>query len=64
MLDGQDTSALKPAQLTALRRDKIGFVFQTFNLIPVFTASENVEFPLLVQGVGGRERAQARRSRS
>jgi putative ABC transport system ATP-binding protein len=56
VLDGQDTSALKPEQLTALRRDKIGFVFQTFNLIPVFTASENVEFPLLVQGVGARER--------
>jgi len=58
VLDGQDTSALKPEQLTALRRDKIGFVFQTFNLIPVFTASENVEFPLLVQGVGARERGK------
>ncbi len=58
MLDGQDTSALKPEQLTALRREKIGFVFQTFNLIPVFTASENVEFPLLVQGVGVRERGK------
>ena len=58
VLDGQDTSALKPAQLTALRREKIGFVFQTFNLIPVFTASENVEFPLLVQGIGARERGK------
>jgi putative ABC transport system ATP-binding protein len=57
VLDGQDTSALKPEQLTVLRRDKIGFVFQAFNLIPVFTASENVEFPLLVQGVGARERS-------
>ena len=37
--------------MTALRREKIGFVFQTFNLIPVFTAAENVEFPLLVQGL-------------
>ena len=58
VLAGQDTSALKPAQLTALRREKIGFVFQTFNLIPVFTAAENVEFPLLVQGVGASERGK------
>jgi putative ABC transport system ATP-binding protein len=56
LLDGVDTSKLKPARMTALRREKIGFVFQTFNLIPVFTAAENVEFPLLVQGVGARER--------
>jgi putative ABC transport system ATP-binding protein len=55
-VDGVDTSQLSPSRITALRRDKIGFVFQTFNLIPVFTAAENVEFPLLVQGVGGRER--------
>jgi putative ABC transport system ATP-binding protein len=58
VLDGQDTSALKPARLTALRREKIGFVFQAFNLIPVFTASENVEYPLLVQGVSASERGK------
>ena len=56
VLDGEDTTKLTSARRTALRREKIGFVFQTFNLIPVFTASENVEFPLLVQGVGGSER--------
>ncbi len=56
LLEGQDTSALRPARLSALRRQKIGFVFQTFNLIPVFTAAENVEYPLLVQGVGAKER--------
>ncbi len=56
VLDGEDTSKLSPAQLSAFRREKIGFVFQTFNLIPVFTAGENVEFPLLVQGVGASER--------
>jgi putative ABC transport system ATP-binding protein len=56
VLDGQDTQALKTERLATLRREKIGFVFQTFNLIPVFTAAENVEFPLLVQGVGARER--------
>jgi putative ABC transport system ATP-binding protein len=56
VLDGEDTSKLSPARLAAFRREKIGFVFQTFNLIPVFTARENVEFPLLVQGVGADER--------
>ena len=56
VLDGEDTSRLSPARLSAFRREKIGFVFQTFNLIPVFTARENVEFPLLVQGVNAGER--------
>ncbi|SPE26330.1 ABC transport system protein [Candidatus Sulfotelmatomonas gaucii] len=56
VLDGEDTSKLSPARLSAFRREKIGFVFQTFNLIPVFTARENVEFPLLVQGVSADER--------
>jgi putative ABC transport system ATP-binding protein len=58
LIDGVDTSKLSPARLTALRREKIGFVFQTFNLIPVFTAAENVEYPLLIQGVGTRERRE------
>jgi putative ABC transport system ATP-binding protein len=53
-----DTTSLNAGRMTQLRREKIGFVFQTFNLIPVFTASENVEFPLLVQGVSVRERRQ------
>jgi putative ABC transport system ATP-binding protein len=56
VIQGVDTSRLNPTRMTAIRREKIGFVFQTFNLIPVFTAAENVEFPLLVQGVSGRER--------
>lgn len=55
-IDGVDTSQLSPARTTALRREKIGFVFQTFNLIPVFTAAENVEFPLLIRGVSANER--------
>jgi putative ABC transport system ATP-binding protein len=55
-IDGVDTGTLSPARTTDLRRKKIGFVFQTFNLIPVFTAAENVEFPLIVQGITGRER--------
>jgi putative ABC transport system ATP-binding protein len=56
VVDGHDTSKMTPARTAALRREKIGFVFQTFNLIPVFTAIENVEYPLLVQGVNARER--------
>jgi len=56
LIEGVDTSSISPSRLTALRRIKIGFVFQTFNLIPVFTAAENVEFPLLVQGISAAER--------
>jgi putative ABC transport system ATP-binding protein len=55
-IEGVDTGTLNPARTTDLRRKKIGFVFQTFNLIPVFTAAENVEFPLIVQGFSGQER--------
>jgi putative ABC transport system ATP-binding protein len=56
LVDGVDTSKLSPTNMATLRRMKIGFVFQTFNLIPVFTAAENVEFPLLIQGVPTGER--------
>jgi putative ABC transport system ATP-binding protein len=56
LIDGIETSKLKPNAKSALRREKIGFVFQTFNLIPVFTAAENVEYPLLIQGVAASER--------
>ena len=56
LLDNVDTSTLSPTRTTALRRQKIGFVFQSFNLIPVFTAAENVEFPLLVNGISPAER--------
>jgi putative ABC transport system ATP-binding protein len=56
LIDGVDTSHLSASQTAVLRREKIGFVFQTFNLIPVFTASENVEYPLLVQGISTSER--------
>lgn len=58
LMDDIDTSQLSPGAMSALRRKKIGFVFQTFNLIPVFTAAENVEFPLLVQGVSKPARQQ------
>jgi len=55
-ISGTDTSLLNSAQTSTLRRERIGFVFQTFNLIPVFTAAENVEYPLLIQGVASSER--------
>ena len=56
LIEGVDTSRLSPSQTSVLRREKIGFVFQTFNLIPVFTAAENVEYPLLVQGFSNADR--------
>jgi len=49
-VNGQETSSLSDRQLTDLRLHTIGFIFQTFNLVPVLTALENVEFPLLLQG--------------
>jgi putative ABC transport system ATP-binding protein len=50
-LDGTEITGLDDAALTRLRRDKLGFVFQFFNLIPVLTAEENVVLPLSIAGV-------------
>lgn len=55
-IDGQPTSRLSEGQLAELRKHKIGLVFQTFNLIPVLSAYENVEYPLILLGVGRKER--------
>ncbi|HET9186204.1 MAG TPA: ABC transporter ATP-binding protein [Solirubrobacterales bacterium] len=49
-LDGVDITALDDAELTQLRRDKLGFVFQFFNLLPVLTAEENLVLPLSIAG--------------
>jgi putative ABC transport system ATP-binding protein len=54
--DGQDLAILRAPQRTLLRRRRLGFVFQTFNLVPVLSALENVEYPLLIDGVGRGER--------
>lgn len=56
LLDGQEVSAMNDNQLADIRSRKIGFVFQGFNLIQKFTAIENVELPLIYQGVSSRER--------
>lgn len=50
LLDGVSTSTLKDAALTRLRREKIGFIFQSFQLLHTLTAFENVELPLLLAG--------------
>ncbi len=49
-LEDKDITALPTSKLADVRRKNIGFVFQTFNLIPVLTALENVEFPLILEG--------------
>ncbi|HEX3608856.1 MAG TPA: ATP-binding cassette domain-containing protein [Solirubrobacterales bacterium] len=49
-LDGQEITGLDDGELTKLRRDKLGFVFQFFNLLPVLTAEENLVLPLSIAG--------------
>jgi putative ABC transport system ATP-binding protein len=51
-----NVSTLNDRQATLLRRDHIGFIFQTFNLIPVLNVFENIEFPLIIQGLPAPER--------
>ncbi|HEY6079183.1 MAG TPA: ABC transporter ATP-binding protein [Polyangiaceae bacterium] len=55
---GQPVDATKPAQLQAVRRRHIGFVFQQFNLFPALTALENVEYALNLKGVLGKDATQ------
>jgi putative ABC transport system ATP-binding protein len=53
---GADLNAMSNAQLTRWRADNVGFIFQTYNLMPVLTALENVELPLLLTSLPGAER--------
>ncbi|MCD6358317.1 MAG: ABC transporter ATP-binding protein [Thermoproteales archaeon] len=57
-LDGRDLATLTPRQLAWVRCHKIGYIFQTFNLIPVLTALDNVMVPMIFAGVPRQERAE------
>jgi len=58
ILFGQEISALSDAERTRFRRDRLGFVFQSFSLLPTYSAYENVELPLRIAHVGARERRE------
>ena len=55
-LDGIAIDGLDEIGLTRLRREKVGFIFQGFNLVPVMTVFDNVEYPLLLLGISAAER--------
>ena len=55
VVDGHDLSKLSDRERTAYRRQNMGFVFQAFNLLPVLSAVENVEIPLLLQGISAHD---------
>ena len=57
-LDGTDVTELTDKQLAHIRNKQIGFIFQGYNLIPALSARENVELPLIYQGVGMGQRAE------
>jgi putative ABC transport system ATP-binding protein len=55
---GRDLTAMSNRELAHMRLDQIGFIFQAYNLLPVLTAAENAEFPLLLQGANGGQRKE------
>jgi len=57
-LDGRDVAGLDEAELSRVRRHKIGFVFQSFHLVSRLTAMQNVELPMIFAGVERRQRAE------
>lgn len=57
-LDGREISTYNEKQLSKIRNQKIGFIFQKFNLLPKLTALENVELPLIYRGMNHKERRQ------
>ena len=58
VLDGKKVNGLDEVQRTLLRRDALGFVFQNFNLVPVMTVFDNVDYPLFIAGVPASERRE------
>lgn len=59
LLDGQDVRELSDNKLAAIRNEKIGFIFQQFNLLPKLSAYENVELPLIYRNLPHKERKKA-----
>lgn len=59
LLDGQDVRKLSDNKLATIRNEKIGFIFQQFNLLPKLTAYENVELPLIYRNVPHKERKKS-----
>lgn len=57
-LDGREISTYNEKQLSKIRNEKIGFIFQKFNLLPKLSAYENVELPLIYRGMNAKERKQ------
>ncbi len=57
LFDGKPVSDLSARERTMLRRRQVGFIFQSFNLVPVMTASENIDYPLFLEGLPKAERA-------
>lgn len=58
IVHGQDLGRLSESEITRWRADNVGFIFQTYNLIPVLTAAENVELPLLLTGLSRKRRRE------
>jgi ABC-type lipoprotein export system ATPase subunit len=63
-VDDQDYENLSAAQMADLRLHRIGFIFQAYNLIPVLSAVENVEYVMLLQGIPAKTRRQKARQDS
>ncbi|HCY86408.1 MAG TPA: macrolide ABC transporter ATP-binding protein [Desulfobacteraceae bacterium] len=62
VLDGKEVTGLSQSRLADMRLNKIGFVFQAYNIIPVLSARENVEYVMLMQGVPAKERTDRARA--
>ncbi|MBK6616489.1 MAG: ABC transporter ATP-binding protein [Ottowia sp.] len=58
LLEGKPVAGMSARDLTLLRRDRLGFIFQRFNLVPVMTAHENVDFPLMLESLPAAQRQE------
>jgi ABC-type lipoprotein export system ATPase subunit len=62
LIEGTNINTLSDVQKSEFRSRKVGFVFQSYNLLPVLTVTENVEMPLLISGIPGREARERART--